>query len=72
MNMSYQLGLDWNISVPHYENKTLGFVSLQVGMHNYVDYYAQKVEVNLSFLRSMKKLSQRIRGYFWVLLDYVE
>ena len=28
MNMSYQLGLDWNISVPHYENKTLGFLPL--------------------------------------------
>ena len=35
-------------------------------------YQSQKVEVKLSFLRSMKKLSQRIRGYFWVLLDYVE
>ena len=32
----------------------------------------QKVEVKLSFLRSMKKLSQRILGYFWVLLHYVE
>ena len=28
MNMSYQLGLEWNISVPHYENKTLGFLPL--------------------------------------------
>ena len=33
---------------------------------------AQKVEVKLSFLRSMKKLSQRIWGYFWVLLHFVE
>ena len=32
----------------------------------------QKVEAKLSFLTPMKKLSQRIRGYFWVLLDYVE
>ena len=35
-------------------------------------YRAQKVQANLSFLPSMKKLSQRIRGYFWVLLDYDE
>ena len=33
-------------------------------------YKSQKVEVSLSFLTSIKKLSQRNRGYFWVLLDY--
>ena len=35
-------------------------------------YLAQKVDANLSFLISTKKLSQCIRGYFWVPLDYVE
>ena len=52
MNMSYQLGLDWNISVPHYENKTLGFVSLQVGMHNYVDYYGTNRQIETIPIRT--------------------
>ena len=52
MNMSYQLGLDWNISVPHYENKTLGFVSLQVGIHNYVDYYGTNRQIETIPIRT--------------------
>ena len=50
--MSYQLGFDWNISVPHYENKTLGFLPLQVGMRNYVDYYGTNRQIETIPIRT--------------------